>query len=261
MRALAIMYHDVVAGGDFDSSGFPGEGANVYKLRREDFELHLDAIAAAVPAGTIATISPEQHAVKPEVYLTFDDGGVTAATVIAGALEKRGWRGHFFVTTSRIGQPGFLDDQQIRELYLAGHVIGSHSHTHPTRMAALSRGQLNDEWERSIGILSDILRVDVTVASVPGGYYSEQVGEAAGAAGIQALFTSEPTTRVGVLPKCLIIGRYVIQRGMSPDWSAGFAASKAAYRWRQSLLWAAKKLAKRIGGTKYLEVRQKMLEK
>ena len=46
MRALAIMYHDVVENGDFASSGFPGEGARVYKLRREDFERHLDAIGA-----------------------------------------------------------------------------------------------------------------------------------------------------------------------------------------------------------------------
>ena len=261
MRSLAIMYHDVVAGGDFESSGFPGEGANVYKLNRDDFERHLDAIAAAVPPGTVATISPEQHAVKPELYLTFDDGGVSASTVIAGMLEQRGWRGHFFVTTGRIGQPGFLNAEQIRNLYLSGHVIGSHSHTHPTRMAALSRAQLNEEWERSIGVLSDLLRAGVTVASVPGGYYSQQVGEAAGTAGIQALFTSEPTTKVGVLPKCLVLGRYVIQRGMGPDWSAGFAAGKAGYRWRQSLLWAAKKMAKRIGGAKYLEVRRKMLEK
>ncbi len=50
MQALAIMYHDVVENGDFESSGFPGEGAHVYKLRSEDFERHLDAIAAATAA-------------------------------------------------------------------------------------------------------------------------------------------------------------------------------------------------------------------
>jgi len=52
MQALAIMYHDVVENGEFESSGFSGEGAHVYKLRREDFERHLDAIAAAVIGGT-----------------------------------------------------------------------------------------------------------------------------------------------------------------------------------------------------------------
>ena len=48
MRARAIMYHDVVENNDFASSGFPGEGANLYKLRREDFELHLDAIRTPI---------------------------------------------------------------------------------------------------------------------------------------------------------------------------------------------------------------------
>ena len=57
MQALAIMYHDVVENEDFGSSGFPGEGAHVYKLRREDFERHLDAIAAATTAvGTVSQL-------------------------------------------------------------------------------------------------------------------------------------------------------------------------------------------------------------
>lgn len=261
MKAMAIMYHDVVEDGDFDSSGFPGEGANVYKLRREDFERHLDAIRAAVPQDTIALISPGQNAIKPEVYLTFDDGGVSAADPIAGALESRGWRGHFFITTDRIGQPGFLSAHQIRDLYLRGHVIGSHSHTHPTRMAALSRAEMDEEWRHSLGILSSILRVEVKRASVPGGYYSRQVGDSAAAAGIDALFISEPTMEVEVLPACLVIGRYVIQRGMGPEWSAGFAARRRSYRWRQTALWKAKQVAKRLGGTGYLKVRKAILEK
>lgn len=261
MQALAIMYHDVVENGDFQSSGFPGAGANVYKLRREDFERHLDAIRAAVPEGTVTTLSPGQHPVRPEVYLTFDDGGASFASPIAELLEARGWRGHFFITTSRIGQPGFLGAHQILDLYLRGHAIGSHSHTHPPRMAALGRAEMDDEWRRSLGILSSILRVDVKLASVPGGYYSRQVGESAEAAGIEALFTSEPTMEVGILPGCLIIGRYAIQRSMGPEWSAGFAARRRSFRWRQTVLWKAKGVAKRLGGPAYLKLRRALLEK
>ena len=33
MRALAIMYHDVVENAAYESSGFPGESANIYKIR------------------------------------------------------------------------------------------------------------------------------------------------------------------------------------------------------------------------------------
>ena len=261
MRALAIMYHDVVENGDFESSGFPGEGANVYKLRRQDFERHLEAIRAAVPEGTVTTISPPQHTIVPEVFLTFDDGGVSFASPIASLLESRGWRGHFFITTDRIGQPGFLGAAQIRDLFQRGHVIGSHSHTHPTRMAALRRAEMDDEWRRSLGILSGILSVDVKLASVPGGYYSRQVGESAAAAGIEALFTSEPTMEVGIGTGCLVIGRYVIQRGMGPEWSGGLAARRRRFRWRQTALWKAKRVAKVLGGSAYLRLRQSILEK
>lgn len=261
MRAMAIMYHDVVENGDFESSGFPGEGANVYKLRSEDFEQHLDAIHSAVPQEVVTILSPAQHSLTPEVFLTFDDGGVSFANPIAKLLESRGWRGHFFITTNRIGQPGFLDSTQIRDLYLRGHAIGSHSHTHPTRMALLSRAEMDDEWQRSLSILSDILRVDVKLASVPGGYYSRQVGESARAAGIDALFTSEPTMEVDIGPGCLVIGRYVIQRGMGPEWSGGLAARRRRFRWRQTVLWKAKRVAKVLGGPAYLKLRQAILEK
>ena len=134
MQALAIMYHDVVENGDFESSGFPGEGAHVYKLRRQDFERHLEAIAGATTAvGTVSQLDG-----RP-VLLTFDDGGSSFHHPIADLLEGRGWRGHFFITTDRIGSPGFLTEAQLRELHRRGHIIGSHSCSHPTRMAALSR--------------------------------------------------------------------------------------------------------------------------
>jgi len=261
VKALAIMYHDVIEGGDCNASGFRSAGADLYKLGRDEFDRHLDAIAAAVPAGTVAVISPQQHAVTPEVFLTFDDGGVSAANPVAGLLETRGWRGHFFITTARIGEPGFLDSGQIRDLFLRGHAIGSHSHTHPSRMAALSRAAMDDEWCRSVGVLSEILRVDVKLASVPGGYYSRRVGESAAAAGVEALFTSEPTMDVGIGTGCLEIGRYVIQRGMGPEWSGGLAARRRWFRWRQTAWWNAKGVAKVLGGEAYLKVREGMLGK
>jgi peptidoglycan/xylan/chitin deacetylase (PgdA/CDA1 family) len=256
MRAHSIMYHDVVEDGDFESSGFPGEGAHVYKLRREDFARHLDAIAAATSAVTTV-----RDLKGSPVLLTFDDGGVSFHHPIAGLLEGRGWRGHFFVTTDRIGAPGFLSESQVRELHRRGHVIGSHSCSHPTRMAALARAELDGEWRRSVDRLSALLGERVRVASVPGGYYSRQVGESAAAAGIEVLFTSEPTSRTSMLNGCLVLGRYVIQRGMDPAWSGGFAAGRRAQCWRQSALWKAKRIAKTLGGSAYLTLRQSILER
>jgi peptidoglycan/xylan/chitin deacetylase (PgdA/CDA1 family) len=256
MRILSIMYHDVVENGDFDSSGFPGEGSHVYKLRLEDFVRHLEAIAAVTTSvGTVRDLS------SSPVLLTFDDGGSSAHGLIAGLLEARGWRGHFFVTTNRIGTPGFLTEAEIRDLHRRGHIVGSHSHTHPTRMSVLTRAQLDCEWRQSLARLSDIVGEPVKVASVPGGFYARHVGESAQACGIEALFTSEPTARVASLNGCHVFGRYVVQRDMGPNWSAGFATGRLAECGRQALLWKAKLVAKAIGGSAYLRLREAVIHR
>jgi len=77
-----------------------------------------------------------------------------------------------------------LPAEQIRDLHQRGHIIGSHSCSHPKRMSFCSRAELLQEWGRSCEILAGILGAPVTVASVPGGFYSRAVAEAAAEAGI-----------------------------------------------------------------------------
>jgi hypothetical protein len=243
---LAIMYHDVVQNGHYAASGFPGEGADIYKLDRKDFARQLEAIRAARGG---------------EVLLTFDDGGVSAYDPVSGMLEQYGWRGYFFVTTDWIGRPGFLNAEQIRELDERGHVIGSHSCSHPTRMAHEPWERLIAEWKESTQKLAAIVGHRVTVASVPSGYYSRRVAEAAAEAGIETLFTSEPTVAVHTVNGCRVLGRYVIMQGMGPEWAAGFATGKLAPRLRQALLWNAKRAAKAVGGGVYLRLREAILRR
>jgi peptidoglycan/xylan/chitin deacetylase (PgdA/CDA1 family) len=243
---LSIMYHDVVENGNYAASGFPGEGADMYKLDRTEFARQLEAIRAAGSG---------------EVLLTFDDGGASAYNPIAGMLEPYGWRGYFFITTDWIGLPGFLTAEQIRELDQRGHIIGSHSCSHPTRMAREPRERLIAEWKASTQQLAAIVGHRVTVASVPGGYYSRRVAEAAVEAGIETLFTSEPTAGVHTVNGCRVLGRYVMMQGMGPEWAAGFAIGKIIPRLRQALLWNAKRTAKALGGGAYLRVREAILRR
>jgi len=241
------MYHDVVEDGNYSASGFPGPAADRYKLDRSEFERHVNAIREAIGD-------------RP-VTLTFDDGGVSAHERIAGMLEQYGWRGYFFVTTGWIGKPGFLNAAQIRELERRGHIIGSHSATHPTRMSSLPWDLMIQEWRDSLDALAAILDHPADVASVPGGYYSRNVARAAAQAGIRTLFTSEPTTSVQIVDGCQVLGRYGVQQGMGPQWSAGFAAGRAWPRLIQSVLWKAKKAAKVLGGGLYLRAREAILRK
>lgn len=46
---IALMYHDVVAPGRDDESGFAGAAAARYKMTPGEFATHLDAIGRAAP--------------------------------------------------------------------------------------------------------------------------------------------------------------------------------------------------------------------
>lgn len=253
-RAIALMYHDVVDDGDFAASGFSTPGADLYKLSREEFAAQLDGIR-----GEPSIVGGSRSA--RALYLTFDDGGVTAQSVIAPMLEARGWRGHFFVTTDRIGAPGFVNADAIRELARRGHVVGSHSCSHPPKISACSPSQLRHEWEDSVAALTGVLGHPVTIGSVPGGFYSEAVGIAAARAGIRVLFTSEPTTRLTEIEGCTLIGRYAIWRSMPAATSGAIAAGALMPRLRQSLWWNLKRGAKAIPGDPYAKVRSLLLRR
>jgi peptidoglycan/xylan/chitin deacetylase (PgdA/CDA1 family) len=188
--------------------------------------------------------------------MTFDDGGVSAWTTVAERLEGRGWRGHFFIATDFINTPGVLSSEQIRDLHRRGHVVGSHSCSHPLQMRRLSSQDIFREWKDSAQILSSILGQMVQVASVPGGQYYEEVGHAASVAGIRVLFTSEPTDRHTHVGNCLILGRYAIRRRISPQTAAAIAQGCLGPRLYQSINWKVKKIAKALGGQQYLRIRQ-----
>lgn len=253
MKAVGLMYHDVVSAGQWDASGFPGPWAAHYKLESAEFDRHLRALSASVAGRHITTIHAAPAAASRwPVFLTFDDGGVSAHQFIADRLEAHGWRGHFFMTTDWIGRPGFLTESQLRDLHQRGHVIGSHSRSHPTRMAACPPAQMLVEWQESLARLRDITGAALDTASVPGGYYSEAVGRAADEAGLRALFTSEPTVKAHRLGNCQVLGRYAITHGMSGDRAAGLARGDIGPRAWQSGAWLIKKVAKAAGGRVYL---------
>ena len=256
MKALSILYHDVIEGEDYDSSGFPGPAAARYKVSVAEFEKHLEAISLAVhsPPVTVFDLTHENRR-EPKVLLTFDDGGASAPR-IAAMLEQRGWRGHFFITTDYVGASAFINAGQIRALREQGHVIGSHSCSHPQRMSACSPGEIFREWRQSTQVLADILGEPVTIASVPRGNHSAKVAYAAAEAGIRFLFTSEPTPRCSITDGCCILGRYVILKGMLPRSSADFAAGRFLPRFQQWAFWNAKKLVKKIGRGYYDRLRE-----
>lgn len=257
--AQALMYHDVVDRSVSDGSGFAGPGPAVYKVGPARFDDHLEAISARVATPPATEIDVRNTGNAPTWILTFDDGGISAYDLVAERLEKRGWRGFFFVSTDYIGRAGFMSAEQIAMLARRGHVIGSHSKSHPKRMSGCTPDVLAQEWRDSVQALSGIIDAPVDVGSVPGGFYSKAVAEAASNAGIRVLFTSEPTRSGHVVGSCLVVGRFAIRRSTSSAEAAGLAAGDLVPRCRQWCSWNLKKVAKGLAGGGYARARTWLL--
>lgn len=228
-EAAAFGYHDVT---DHPTvAGFQRPAATPHKHRRDAFARDLDAIAAGPHAPELVTdldlTKPGRH-----MLLTFDDGGKSAA-YIGDTLAARGWKGHFFVVTRLIGTRTFLSAAEIRYLRSCGHVVGSHSDTHPDIFREQPFDRMVEEWRVSRAKLAQLLGEPCGTASVPGGDISALVLTSARVAGIAYLFTAEPVLEPHWVHGCWILGRFFPQA-----WTpAARVAQLARFRgWRSALL-------------------------
>lgn len=258
---ISLAYHDVVSVGKEDSSGFLGREAGAYKLNKEQFQMHLEHISYLdrVLVRTVIEAMQKPSEAGDTVTLTFDDGGISAYSIIADLLEAKGWKGHFLITTAQIGANGFLSKEQIRSLDARGHIIGTHSCTHPSRFNECSWEQQVHEWKVSVQTLSDVLGKKVTTASVPGDTYNLQLAKAAAHAGIQYLFTSEPKVITSRVNGCFIVGRYLMKKTTSPETAAAIAAGDPVLRLRCAIQWKLRKAAMAMTGSRLQDMRNKVV--
>jgi peptidoglycan/xylan/chitin deacetylase (PgdA/CDA1 family) len=232
-----LMYHEVTD--DPTTSGFQRPGALPYTFSRAAFKSHLDAIAGgALKPELISELELSDNGQHRHVLLTFDDGGASAMYV-ADELARRGWKGHFFIITGRIGERRFLKPADIRTLRSAGHVVGTHSHTHPDIFRNLPRELMTTEWRVSRAILEALLGEPCVAASVPGGDISPVVLESASDAGFRFLFTSEPLLRPARIGGTWVLGRVILKAGVSPATIRELVAFRG---------WQRVQLLRRLGG-------------
>lgn len=229
----------------YPRSGFQRVGAIQYTLTAEQFEAHVRENCQETGHGL------------PLVF-TFDDGGSSFYTLIADILERYGQRGMFFISTDYLGQENFLTAEQVRELDRRGHIIGSHSHTHPRNIALLSQSECLREWTESRRILETIVAHPVTAASVPGGATSGMVIRCMAEAGYKEIYTSEPTVVAKSQGTVTLYGRYGVTQGMTAA-SISELATSPARRKQLHRKYQLLRLAKCVMGKQYNKVKQMWL--
>lgn len=240
-KSICLMYHDVGK-----ESGFQQSTAFKYKLSPEEFEKQISSIKDYLMLKKI----PSSH-----ITFTFDDGGVSFYTIIAPILEKYGFKGIFYISTSFIGTEGFLNRDQIKELYERGHIIGNHSHSHPPIMSSLNRKELSQEWRFAQNILKEILGFFPEYASLPGGSYSKTILGELNQIGIKHLDTSIPTTKILNYKGTSVRGRYVITEGTKIKQIFNIL-SHSTIRKKMYMRYKIMGIMKKILGKKYNKVRK-----
>lgn len=258
-RGLVLGYHDIVFP-TIPRSGFQNPEAGRYKFSEAMFRRHVAVLADARDVCPSTVRRADDVPGRGVLHaLTFDDGGASAA-LIADTLEERGLKGHFFVVTGMIGSVGFLTAEGIRDLDLRGHVVGSHSQTHPSLMARMDPSAVRDEWARSRDVLEQILGTPVKTASVPGGSTSRMVEDAAASCGIEVLFTSEPKAGIHDRGGCLVVGRYQLYGADTAETALAIARGARGPRLSRAASWKSRRLAERVLGKRYLRIRKTLLD-
>lgn len=225
-RVATFLYHEVTDDPSF--SGFQRKSALPYKHGNSEFKDNLEEISKAAICPSLVN-DIDFYLFQKHLLLTFDDGGKSAMN-IADSIENYNWKGHFFVTTSMIGTDTFLSKKDIIDLHQRGHVIGSHSHTHPDIFYDLSYSQMLEEWQISVDILSEIIQTEVTCASIPGGEMNFNSQLSAQEVGMNYLFTSEPTLVPWKLKNLICLGRVCPKKGTALNKVNNFANHKGFFK-------------------------------
>lgn len=109
-----------------------------------------------------------------EAQLTFDDGNKTDVTEALPRLRATGLKASFFIPSDRIGQPGYLDENDVRRLHCEGMEVGSHGSAH-LDWTKLSDAEIANDVMRSVARLGTIIQAPVRSLAIPYGYCDRRV--------------------------------------------------------------------------------------
>ena len=187
-----------------------------YLVSLRDLE---ESIAIAIESGTPFESLKSNVDDLPDsvVEITQDDGG-GSALLLADLLNTHQVKATFFIITSKIGTKNYLNADEILSIKSMGHRIGSHSDTHPSPFCDLSDLEIHNEVLRSKELLQNLLNVQITTFSVPGGETRRRTLEILSnpLLGMRRVYTSTPYRGIyRKLGGVEFAGRLCIERSMS----------------------------------------------
>lgn len=187
----------------------------------ETFASHLDWLAEhGYETINFADIVSGRTLPPKPVILTFDDGYEDAYTTVAPMLNTRGMTGVFYIVTSFIGKPGYLDWDQLTAMHAGGMELGAHSLWH-ANLHKLESSLHEKQILPSIETLQNNFEINVDSFAYPFGKYKDQDVEILKFASVPFAVTTEhriaePTDDPLLLPRLRIKNRSRIETMLEP---------------------------------------------
>lgn len=146
-----------------------------------------------VGLDAIAGYMEKKEPIPPKtVAITFDDGFENNYTHAYPILKKYGLPATFFVIVDKIGEPGYMSWDQIKEMQASGiATIGSHTVTHPF-LTGLGTAAVEAELAGSKEALERSLGERVDFLCYPMGVYDDRVKRLARDAGYSCAVATCP---------------------------------------------------------------------
>ncbi len=142
---------------------------------------------------TIAYIRKKERPPQKTIAITFDDGFENNYKDAYPVLKKYGIPAAIFIIVNRVGAPGFLTWDEIKEMSDSGIItIGSHTRTHFWLLGSDPRF-LADEVVNSKKILEDKLGKKVNIFCYPMGAFDAQSKKAVEDAGYTCAVSTNPS--------------------------------------------------------------------
>lgn len=190
MNHSILLYHEV--------TDFPERAKKIREIGPSDslptgqFEEQMAWIAEGKNTKVVTAdgLFYETQDDSKKIVLTFDDGLIGNYLYAFNILEKYGFKATFFVTVQSISRISrFMSWEQIAALHKHGHLIQSHTMTHPM-LGDCDESQISYELETSKKTIEDKIGAPVKYLSLPFGNFDGRVIKIAKATGYQAIFTS-----------------------------------------------------------------------
>lgn len=117
-------------------------------------------------------LTVNEHLPAKPVMITFDDTSEEQYTIGAAELDKYGFKGVYFIMTISIDRPGYMTQQQLKELADKGHTIAAHTWDHH-RVTRYTEEDWNKQLTESKHRLENISGKQVDYFAYPFGIWNK----------------------------------------------------------------------------------------